>query len=86
MRSLSFNEISDVSGGINCIDKETWQNIQNKAVKDGIVMTAFLSPLVGVAAYALNYVPLTCFGAALYVAPITMAAGFYYSNAWKILG
>ena len=85
MRTLIANEYHQVSGGVNCLDHETWQNINNVAKKDGVTFSVIATPMVMAAAAGLSLGAPAVIIAGAIVAPWAAAAGYFNSAAWNIV-
>jgi hypothetical protein len=84
MRELTQNEINSTAGGFNCIDKATMQNLQSKALNDGIIIAVLGSALIGSATY-LAAGPYIAVMTGLAVAPYIAGFGYFNSSAWVLL-
>lgn len=84
MRELTNIDLALVSGGISCIDAETWGKVQAKATSDAMTFAALLTPIAGVITYVASDSVLASIGVGVVAMPYLAAAGFYYSSAWDI--
>lgn len=82
MREIQQYELGNISGGVDCVSFETWQNIQSKARKDGFTFGTVATVLVGAAVSPIS-LPLAA-GAAAVTFPVASWTGFHYSPAWKV--
>ncbi|MBS0288946.1 MAG: hypothetical protein JSS07_02765 [Proteobacteria bacterium] len=91
MRTLKELETGFISGGLNCIDPETYKKMQNKAMNDGLLAGGILSSLVGAAAFgaASGFSTVAgvaiAGGAALAVAPYAVIWGYLNSSTWNLM-
>mgnify|MGYP003626401418 CR=1 FL=1 len=83
MRELKSTEHHKVTGGMSCLDHETWQNINQHAKKDGATFSIVTTPLVAAAALGLANAPIAAVAALVY-APWAAFAGYVNSPAWNI--
>ena len=98
MRELNLNEVSYVSGALNCIDGATFQKIHNQAVNKGIILSIFGTGLTGSLAYGVGSYALAgalgsaaaggwvaAVGVGIAVAPWIAAYGYFTASSWDLI-
>ncbi len=98
MRELKLNEVSYVSGALNCIDAATFQKIQSQAINKGIIASLFGTGLTGAVGYGVGSYALAgalgsavaggaavATGVGLVVAPIFFGYGYFTASSWDLI-
>ncbi len=98
MRELNLNEVSYISGGLNCIDGATFQKIQSQAINKGIIATLFGTGLTGALSYGIGSYALAgalgsavaggavaATGVGVVVAPLFFGYGYFTASSWDLI-
>jgi hypothetical protein len=88
MRNLDFTEISYVSGAglsLNCVSVETWEKVQNKALKDATLATVIASVIVGAAVYGATAAAGPSVLGVVLLAPYIAGYTYFNSSAWNMV-
>lgn len=84
MRKISENELKLIAGGdLNCIDFNTWQNIQDKAIRDATLFTVLTTSIAGAGIYGLTASVMTTGLVGIAFAPYAAIMGYFNSSAWN---
>lgn len=82
MRELTHSEFNVISGGFNCIDPNTFQRMQDKAISDGIVFSVIVSGLIGAGVFIATTNPIAAVITGVAVAPYAAGFGYFNSSTW----
>jgi len=83
MYELTSSEMCQVSAGISCIDYESWEKLQNQAIKHGLLFAGVTVPIVMAATYGFTDSIRYTIEVGAILAPYAVGFGYFKSPTWK---